>query len=229
MASARIHSLQAVAAAILLAVSAVSHAVVYKWVEEDGKVIYSNEPPPDRSKVQELTRIDDLELVPADRRESLATDRETRSRPSVVATPPAEAPQASEPVAIVPREPVTLVPREPVTLLPREPGAAPRETETPPPRVYPRSRHTGAVQDPCLMSSDPRCHERNRGNYHPFLGYSPGGPAIQAVGVTSTAAGGTVGAQVPAAQSAVVPQPQKRGAQALPPGTAAIEWAKPVR
>ena len=228
MTSARIHSLQALAAAILLAVSAASHAVVYKWVEEDGRVIYSNEPPPDRSKVRELTRIDDLEIAPADRRDSLSTDREKRSIPSAVATPLPTAPSA-EPVTLIPRQPVTLLPREPVALSPSESGSAPRETETQPPRVYPRSRHTGAVQDPCLMSSNPRCHERNKGNYHPFLGYSPAGSALQPVGLTSSTAGGSVGAQVPAPQSAVVPQPQKRGAQALPPGTAAIEWTKPVR
>src|SRR5688572_24873877 len=156
--------LHAAAAAILLTFTLHAHAVVYKWVEEDGKVIYSNEPPSDPEKVRELTRIDDLALVPANKG---ATD----------ASP-------------APREPVTLVPREPVTLLPKDPASPPRETEAPP-RVFPRSTHTSAVQDPCLRSPDPRCHERNKANYHPLLGYSPGS-APQGVGASSGAAGGGV-------------------------------------
>ena len=58
---------RAAIAVIVLALAPAAHAAVYKWVEEDGKVIYSNEPPPDPAKVSELTRIDDLELVPAHR------------------------------------------------------------------------------------------------------------------------------------------------------------------
>lgn len=200
MAGARnIRSLRAAIAAIVLALAPAAHAVVYKWVEEDGKVIYSKEPPPDPGKVSELTRIDDLELVP-----------EKPGSDNAVATP------------LSPREPVTLIPREPVTLLPRDPAAPSREAEAPPPRVFPRSTHTGAVQDPCLTSPDPRCHERNKANYHPFAGYSPG-PAPQAVGASSSAsAGGAVGGQVQVS----APAPKR---SALPPASASVEWSKPVR
>jgi hypothetical protein len=190
-----IRFLRAAIAAIVLVLAPAAHAVVYKWVEEDGKVIYSNEPPPDPGKVSELTRIDDLQ--PAD---------------------------------LAPREPVTLIPREPVTLAPRESAPAQREVEAPPPRIIPRSTHTGAVQDPCLVSPDPRCHERNKGNYHPSAGYVPPSGAVpQQVGTTAGAgAGGAVGGQVPAPPSAVVP-PKQRGVQALPPGSTSLDWSKPVR
>jgi hypothetical protein len=33
--------------------------------------------------------------------------------------------------------------------------------------------HTETVQDPCLISSDPRCHERHKHDYDPRLGYAP--------------------------------------------------------
>jgi hypothetical protein len=207
----RVFLRSSVAGLALLAASA-AHGVVYKWVEEDGKVIYSNEPPSDPGKVQEFTRIDDLDLVPLDKRprDSAAAEPEKPSSPSAVATP----------------APATPPPREPVTLLPRDPTASARDIETPPPRVIPRSTHTGAVQDPCLTSPDPRCHERNKGNYHPYLGYSPNGPVPQAVGASNAAAaGGTVGGQVSAGQAAA----PKRGAQPLPPGSApaaSINWSR---
>ena len=53
---------------------------------------------------------------------------------------------------------------------------------------------TDAVQDPCLRSSDPQCHEKNRDKYHPYLGYAPGAGRAAPVGATSAApAGGVVG------------------------------------
>lgn len=230
----RIRILRAALAAIALSLGTAAQAVVYKWVEDDGRVVYSNEPPRDPGKVRELSRIDDLDLVPTDERVGpAATPQPGRGGESGATTTapvtliPREAPQRpspeltivkpAEPVAQPPREPVTLLGREPVTLLPRDP-AAPRVEVEPPPRVIPRSTHTGAVQDPCLVSPDPRCHERNKDRYHPYLGYSPaGGPVSQAVGASSSAAaGGAVGGQVAAQASA---SPAKRGGHALPPGS----------
>jgi len=222
----------------MLSFGTAAHAVVYKWVEDDGRVIYSNEPPPDPGNVRELTRIDDLDLVPADRRPvPAAPPQSSQSGESAATTTapvtliPREAPQrpspeltvtkSAQPVTQTPPRPVMLLGREPVTLLPKEPAPATVEIE-PPPRVIPRSTHTGAVQDPCLVSPDPRCHEINRDRYHPYLGYlPPGAPVAQAAGASSgAAAGGAVGAQVAAS---------KRGAQALPPGSAPIAGARAPR
>jgi hypothetical protein len=35
---------------------------------------------------------------------------------------------------------------------------------------------TDAVQDPCLLSADPSCHEKHALDYHPYLGYIPPSP-----------------------------------------------------
>ena len=237
-------------AAVALTFGAAAHAVVYKWVEDDGRVIYSNELPADPAKVRELSRIDDLELIPADKHPALAAPpQSSRTGESAATTTapvtliPREAPQRPSPeltivkpaepparrsregvtalqrdsATVLSREPVTLLGREPVTLLPKDPAPAAADGE-PPLRVIPRSTHTDAVQDPCLVSPDPRCHERHKNRYHPYLGYSPGGPVAQAVGASSSvAAGGAVGGAV--ATQAIVPP--KRGAQhALHPGSA---------
>jgi hypothetical protein len=86
---------------------------------------------------------------------------------------------------------------EPATL-PREPRAAQRETLSAPPVT--RGVQAEAVRDPCLRSADPKCHERNKDRYHPYLGYSAGGtasPPVSAVGASSGAgAGGAVGGAV---------------------------------
>lgn len=249
---ARTHRNRVLSAALAVAAlsfGAAAHAVVYKWVEDDGRVVYSNEPPRDPGNVRELSRIDDLELIPTDQRAGpAATPQPGRGGESAVTTTapvtliPREAPQRPSPeltivkpaepparrsregvtalqrdsATVLSREPVTLLGREPVTLLPKDPAPAAAEVE-PPLRVIPRSTHTDAVQDPCLVSPDPRCHERHKERYHPYLGYSPGGPVAQAVGASSSAAaGGAVGGAV--ATQAIVPP--KRGAHALHPGSA---------
>lgn len=219
--------LRGIIAALALSAAASAHAVVYKWVEEDDKVIYSNEPPTDPEKVRELTRIDDMKLVPGERNPELVP-LEQRPRASAVS----EAEIRSSAAAVAAPKPQAMLNQEPVTLVPREPAAAPREAEAPPQRVIPRSTHTGAVQDPCLVSPDPRCYEKNKSSYHPFAGYTPpAAPAAQPVGATSNSAGGTIGAQVSATPASSTPPP-KRGANALPPGSAApvsLEWSKTVR
>ena len=233
---------RSVVAALALVTASAAHGVVYKWVEEDGNVIYSNEPPSDPGKVHEFTRIDDLSLVPGDRGapELRAEEKEKPRGASEVASPaPAAAPSTptaspapavaspapavASPAPPAPKreEAVTLIPREPVTLLPKDSTATapPRETAERPPRVIPRSTHSAAVQDPCLVSPDPRCHERNKGNYHPARGYIPPEPGHAVGASSSAAAGGAVGGQVPA-----------QGVQALPPGSApssvSIEWSR---
>lgn len=132
-------------AALFIGSAPAAHAVMYKWIDAEGSVTYSNTPPTDPGQVTELTKIEDMSTVPADKRpkESGATDREKSSGGSVVAQPE-------------------------------------------------------AVRDPCLRSSDPKCHERNKDRYHPYLGYAPGTtrPAA-AVGASSVSgAGGAVGGAI---------------------------------
>lgn len=205
-------------AAVLALVGAnVAHAVVYKWVEDDGKVIYSNEPPADPSRVSELSRIDDLQLVPAD----AASASDPKKAAAGAAAPRAGGAWLSGvPVTLIPREPPTLRPREPGTMLPNEPESAQDEL---PLSAIPRSTHTGAVQDPCLVSPDPRCHEHNKAHYHPYMGYvPPGGANPQPVGASSSAApAGSVGRKVSITQTSAAPP---AGSSA-----AAIEWSKSPR
>lgn len=233
-----VRSLRIAIAALFLSAAPVAYAEMYKWIDAEGSVTYSNQPPPDRSNVRELTKIEDINTVPLEKRPAapVAVGGEIRSSESAApqagyATPQPEVPAAkAESVIATPAPPVakpeppivnalppaTLLPQEPVTLMPRDSGAAKREAEGPPPRVIPRSTHTGAVQDPCLTSADPQCHQRNKDSYHPYMGYAPG---IQSTGASSGAgAGGAVGGQIPAPRSAVIPPP-RRGAQALPPGS----------
>lgn len=224
-------------AALFLCGGPVAYAEMYKWIDAEGSETYSNQPPADRSNIRDLTKIEDINTVPLNKppappaavdreihsSESVSPQAESATMPevpaakaeSVLATPAPPAAKPEPPIVNV-LPPATLLPQEPVTLLPRDPGAATREAEGPPPRVYPRSTHTGAVQDPCLVSSDPKCYQKNKDSYHPYMGYTPG---IQSTGASSGAgAGDTVGGQIPAPQSAVIPPP-RRGAQALPPGS----------
>ena len=62
-----------------------------------------------------------------------------------------------------------------------------------------------AARDPCLRSSDPKCYERHKDHYHPYLGYMPGNTLSTStpIGATSvTNAGGAVGARIAPASAA---------------------------
>jgi hypothetical protein len=202
-------------AALLIGSAPAARAVMYKWIDAEGSVTYSNTPPTDPGQVRDLTRIEDMSTVPADNRPkgASATDKEKGSGGSAVARPGATEFAKSEPPPTrtepLPRNadaPVTLrdmqaLPRESTkpepAALPLEPRAVQREVESAPPVT--RGVQTEAVRDPCLRSADPKCHERNKDRYHPYLGYAPGTirPAAPAVGATSgSGAGGTVGGAV---------------------------------
>jgi hypothetical protein len=161
------------AAAALALASATANAAVYKWTDTEGKVTYSNTPPPDSAKVSDVTKIDDITAVPADK------------RPSQPAKLGESAPPKTESRFIMGTP--EMLPRE-SRAVQGETGSVPRAT---------RSPHVGAASDPCLRSSDPKCYERNKDLYHPYLGYAPGAmpPAVPAaVGASSgAAAGGAVG------------------------------------
>lgn len=135
--------------AALLGAAPAAHAAMYRWVDDDGNITYSNQLPEDRGAAREVMTI---------------------TPPKAPAPePPKQAPQAAA-------------------------AEASAKPSTPVPRVT-----AEAVQDPCLRSSDPKCYERNKDRYHPYLGYSPA-TQTRAVGTTSNVgAGGAVGGSFPAA------------------------------
>jgi hypothetical protein len=95
---------------------------------------------------------------------------------------------------MLPGEPLA-VQRQPETA--PQPAAAQREADSA--QRAPRGVQAEAVRDPCLTSSDPKCYERNKDRYHPYLGYSPTPvqPATPAIGTSSPAgAGGSVGGAI---------------------------------
>lgn len=137
--------------AALLGAAPAAHAAMYRWVDDDGNITYSNQLPEDRSAAREVTTI----------------------TPPKAATP--EPPKQAQPAAI-------------------------SEASAKPASAVPRVT-AEAVQDPCLRSSDPKCYERNKDRYHPYVGYMPGAQP-RGIGTTSSVgAGGAVGGSFPAAPS----------------------------
>jgi hypothetical protein len=170
-------SLGAAALAALLC-AAPAHAEMYKWIAEDGTVTYSNTPPTERGKVKDVTKMDNINTAPADKRPK-AVQAPAPDRPGALKPDTAFAPES-----VIRPDPVASTPDSTTR---REAGTAA------PPRG---GIQTEAVQDPCLRSSDPQCYERNKDKYHPYLGYAPSATR-SAVGASSSAAGGgAIGGQV---------------------------------
>jgi hypothetical protein len=111
--------------------------------------------------------------------------------------------------AMPPKSEIGIGPKPDSALLP--PNAADTATATRENEDTERSVPRGAreaARDPCLRSSDPKCYERHKDHYHPYLGYVPGTPVstLAPVGATSvSSAGGAVGARITPAS--VVPAP----------------------
>lgn len=140
---------------------------MYKWVDETGSVTYSNAPPADPAKAREVTTLEDISSDLGEREKS---SEAARSNPGANA-------DASSPAA--------------VTHTPEAVDSAA------PPHVNARRLRAEAVQDPCLRSPDPQCHQRNQDKYDPYLGYAPSTLAPPAVGATTSAgARGAVGGYV---------------------------------
>ena len=150
-----------------------AHADIYRWVEEDGNVTFSDTPPMDKTKVYELSKIPTPPRAPAT--PQAAARQGEKLDPLFANTPAPSRDGASQPqIAVTPGEPF--------------------RAEAP--RVSYRGI-VGAAQDPCLRSANPRCYERNKESYHPRYGYMGGGAtaaAPTAVGATGgSSGGGTVG------------------------------------
>jgi hypothetical protein len=191
---------------LFMAAAPAADAVMYRWIDENGSLTYSDQMPMDPSKVRGLTVIDTpappsqferraRELIEADKRsgESTALDREPQSSPRLEA--------GSEPDAgardMLGRD-ADPQPRAGSVELPGSPRAS----------THPRAE---AVRDPCLRSADPKCHEKNRNAYVPYLGYAPSAAraarsadVLTGVGATTDVTGtGAIGAAVGAAPAPV--------------------------
>ncbi len=172
--------LHATLLALFLCTAPCAQAEMYKWIDADGSVTYSNTLPSEPSRVKELTRIEDT-TAPKGSARTLppqASPGYLMGKPEMLPGEPAAAQRQGETAA-------------------REPAAVQRDAESAP--RAPRSVQAEAVRDPCLRSSDPKCHERNKDRYHPYLGYSsaPIQPATPAIGTSSPAgAGGSVGGAI---------------------------------
>lgn len=146
MSSHRHPTVRAALCAALLATFPAAHAQMYRWIDAQGSVTYSNELPSDTRAVRDLTVV--LEnpdgskpnLPPPSlepRRASASDAADDANRSSASDLPAlAEPPHASPRIAISPSAPA-------------------------------------AVRDPCLRSSDPKCIERNKAAYLPGHGYVP--------------------------------------------------------
>jgi hypothetical protein len=193
-----------VAAAAFLIAAPIAYSQMYRWIDERGSVNYSDMLPAERTGIRQLTMIDDRsrKVTPSERRTReilhaeglLAPD----DQPSIVSSPGAAPDATSTQDPLAPPSAVSI---------PRNADAAARAE---------------AVRDPCLLSADPRCHERHRGAYVPGRGYSPSAAReareAQALGLGGTGgAGGATLAGGGAPQRTKLEAP-KASTYALPPG-----------
>lgn len=180
---------------------------MYKWMDENGTVTYSNTPPVDRTKVKEFTKVEDINTVPTDKRAKDAQAGNEKRNPDSVSAKPdaatAKAETSASAAASGSSRPLTLVGPDASTA---KPEPTPRRDTDVARSDTPRAAATApglqpeAAQDPCLRSADPHCYQRNRDKYHPYLGYAPSNPrgtVVPAVGASSSpAATGAVGGRV---------------------------------
>jgi hypothetical protein len=190
----------ALAAALVASVPA-AHAQMYRWLDANGSVTFSNQLPSDTSVVRDLTVV--LEnangTVPNDKR-TVEAPRERVATPSP-ANDGTRTPTVGEVIDSFDRGIASSTPP-----LAEPPHASSRITVGP--------GLTEATRDPCLRSSDPKCIERNKAAYVPGRGYSPGSVAVGAT--SSAAAGGAGGGGGPPKLTA-----PKASAYAFPPGSEA--------
>ena len=164
-----------------------AHAQTYRWVDENGVVNFSQELPAPDSGIQELSVVEGTAtLSPFEQRalelineERRALARQRAGAASEAGTPPITQGGIS--------------------------GAMPSSSPSSGAAAI-RARAT-AARDPCLLSPDPRCFEKNARNYDPYHGYAPGQAAASAatVGGAQTGASGTGAASGHVAGSVSVP------------------------
>jgi hypothetical protein len=183
--------------AIFLCAAPAGYAAMFKWTDANGTVTYSDQPPADRAKVH---RVAQLDIGNAE--SNAATAPHSPQEPSL-SRPDTWLKGASPPAPPVERK-IELVPSAKADTEPLSPDADIPNREGESASRAPRGARE-AARDPCLRSSDPKCYERNKARYHPYLGYAPeGASAIGATG--STVAGGAVGAHVPTPSANAAPR-----------------------
>ncbi|MES2562326.1 MAG: DUF4124 domain-containing protein, partial [Pseudomonadota bacterium] len=147
--------LTSTAAAALLTTASTAYSQVYRWVDDRGATNYSDQLPADRAGIRQLTEIQDGSRK--------ATRSEQRTREILEAEGllnsgmQRDANGAYAPLA----DGISELP------LTQPEATAPSAFWGEP------AGKAEAVRDPCLRSSDPRCHERHRAAYVPGRGYSP--------------------------------------------------------
>src|SRR5688572_13236220 len=178
-------------AAMLVAAAPAAHSQMYRWIDAQGSVMYSNQLPSDMSAIKDLTVV----------LEKPGTVTSSEKRGPLLAEPPRDA--TGDPADASNRAAKGDIPSAPA------------------PRISIAPSAPEAVRDPCLRSSDPKCYERNRDAYIPYRGYSPSAARASkeaaAIGATSSAgAGGTIAGGSPAPAKLTPPPPS---VYALPPGS----------
>ena len=133
----------ALLAALLLTATAAHAGAMFRWIDENGVLTYSDSPPANPRAVKALTIVD--ELPPG----AIAQKRSKEHSQSFEA-------RANEERARVPGSETDAT----QSALVREPEPVRR-------RVW---GATETVRDPCLRSSDPSCYEKNKDRYDPYLG-----------------------------------------------------------
>lgn len=194
----RLFLTSATAAALFTATPA-AYSQMYRWIDDRGSVTYSDEIPADRTGVRQLTVIHDgsRKATPSERRTREILEAEGLLAPDVqqnVVGSPLPAPEAADAQDALATQPAMNIPRNI------------------------GSGRAEAVRDPCLLSADPRCHERHRSAYIPGRGYSPSGAREAETlgsGATGGAAGATLAGGAPPRARLEAPKASK---YALPPG-----------
>ena len=184
-------------AATLFTAPPVAYSQMYRWVDDRGSVTYSDELPADRTGIRQLTMIDDgsRKATPSERRTREILEAEGLLAPdtqqNVGSTSAPEAANTQDALAA-----------PPAMNIPRNFGSGRAE----------------AVRDPRLLSSDPKCIERNRSAYIPGRGYAPRAAREAETwgsGATGGSAGATLAGGAPPRAKLEAPRASK---YALPPG-----------
>jgi hypothetical protein len=99
-------------AALLLALTPAAEAQLYKWVDENGVVNYSNTPPP-KTTAKKVTLVEDTISVYTPEKsvtEEIERSKDKRARPPVASVPPAPDPRPMVTVAPPPSPPLAYDP-----------------------------------------------------------------------------------------------------------------------
>lgn len=210
--------LHAAFAAVAVSFAAPTQAEFYKWLDQNGNVIYSNVLPPEGAQVREIETIDEKRAPTATelRTRQILEDEARERRGTAMSEPPSTAGVAAQ------RGSAGYADSDPAGTryewIPQDARAA-LNPQIPDPSTlrYPPSTPV-TVRDPCLVSPDPRCYQLNAANYDPYLGYAPNRESVvpMSTGATGGSGGSAAGAAVPPPASntggAIAPADNVRGA-----------------